>query len=605
MSGDINLDQWWRIVEESVIRGELQPVGFEDSVPEELVNLARAAVCEVRMDLEPVEKYLEKSESLKSPWDAVHSLIQLRTRLRLARGDQKVLSDLRESAEALIQNHPELPTRARLHHFLGIIDLQVNKPGVALGQLTQALECVGSAACRPWIMDGISQSYLYLGARTEGRRSLRRSIVDKNLVDDHLGIAISSGSLALAELQSGEPEAALSVLDETLNRRGEHLETLSKLRLHTFCLQAALELGDEEQLQKSHEELDQCLAECGEVEVPPIGFACIARARVFSHEGNHDAAMAELDHAARLLQHPELLMLIDYWRVQLTGKEKRTELQLKNLEERIDSLDKVMEGEILSRLLLADIAMEKGCKEEAIDRLEAAYSRVVQTNQPHWLELVDGAFRKIDPARQAARSIERFSGRPAEQMALTTTEDATIIFADLAGFTQRSTELSAEEVMETVRSVFELAVPLLAQHQVRPLQHLGDGLLAACQGDDHEKRGLDFALDFVERTSLASRIRREMGESWGLDLRAGVNSGPVVFGMLGSSYKQEWLAIGKTTNLAARLQSKGEIGEVVTLPELAKKVGYENPEAIIKPYDMKGFDAPVSVMKIPIHVIEE
>ena len=56
-------------------------------------------------------------------------------------------------------------------------------------------------------------------------------------------------------------------------------------------------------------------------------------------------------------------------------------------------------------------------------------------------------------------------------------------------------------------------------------------------------------------------------------MRAGVNSGQVVFGLLGSSFKQEWLAIGKTTNLAARLQSKGEIGEVVTLPEIAEQVG--------------------------------
>ncbi|MGB1396933.1 MAG: adenylate/guanylate cyclase domain-containing protein, partial [Planctomycetota bacterium] len=146
----------------------------------------------------------------------------------------------------------------------------------------------------------------------------------------------------------------------------------------------------------------------------------------------------------------------------------------------------------------------------------------------------------------------------------------------------------------------ELAVPLLAQHQVRPLQHLGDGLLAACQGEGHEARGLQFAIDLVQRTSLASRVRRELGESWGLDLRAGVNSGPVVFGMLGSSFKQEWLAIGKTTNLAARLQSKGEIGEVVTLPEIAERVGFDASGSILKPYDMKGFSEPVPVLRIPV-----
>ena len=70
--------------------------------------------------------------------------------------------------------------------------------------------------------------------------------------------------------------------------------------------------------------------------------------------------------------------------------------------------------------------------------------------------------------------------------------------------------------------------------------------------------------------------------------------------MLGSSFKQEWLAIGKTTNLAARLQSKGEIGEVVTLPEIAERVGFEASGSILKPYDMKGFSEPVPVLRIPV-----
>jgi class 3 adenylate cyclase len=154
--------------------------------------------------------------------------------------------------------------------------------------------------------------------------------------------------------------------------------------------------------------------------------------------------------------------------------------------------------------------------------------------------------------------------------------------------------------METVRSVFELAVPLLAKHKVRPLQHLGDGLLAACQGDDHSRRGLHFAIDFVQRTNSASRIRRAQGEEWGLDLRAGVNSGSVVFGMLGSSFKQEWLAIGKTTNLAARLQSKGEIGEVVTLPEIAEQVGYDFSSDTVELHPMKGFSEPVPLLRIRV-----
>ena len=37
----------------------------------------------------------------------------------------------------------------------------------------------------------------------------------------------------------------------------------------------------------------------------------------------------------------------------------------------------------------------------------------------------------------------------------------------------------------------------------------------------------------------------------------------MVLGLLGTAMKQEYLAIGRTTNLAARLQAKAELGEVV------------------------------------------
>jgi class 3 adenylate cyclase len=295
-----------------------------------------------------------------------------------------------------------------------------------------------------------------------------------------------------------------------------------------------------------------------------------------------------------------MALLIDYWRIRLQPADQRDPDWKESLQQSIDALGTVSEGEILTRLLLAEEQMAQGDHKGAVRQLDQAFTRAIESNHPGWQEQVGRVFHVIDSEQYSRRTIERFSGRPAEEMEKTTTEDATIIFADLANFTSRSTELSAEEVMETVRSVFELAVPLLAKHQVRPLQHLGDGLLAACQGDDHSRRGLQFAIDLVERTNAASRIRRAQGETWGLDLRAGVNSGPVVFGLLGSSYKQEWLAIGKTTNLAARLQSKGEIGEVVTLPEIAERVGHVGSNDTVEAHPMKGFDEPVPLLRIRV-----
>ena len=304
MTDPAQLQHWWRCIEESVIRGESSPQGLPDSMDPLLADLAQAAVCEVRMDLDPIADLLTKTADLEQPWASARNLIDLRSRLRLARGDAETLAALHKEAEELIDSDPQEPTLARVHHFLGTLHIQSNRPGLALTALTRSLELIGDAACRPWILDGISQSYLYLGARTEGRRSLRRTIIDKDRVDDHLGIAISSGSLALAEIQSGQPQAALDALKETLQRRGEHLETLSRLRLYTFSLQAALELEDTSQKAGHLEMLEECLEECGHEKVPPVGFARMARARALADTGQPDEARAELDRAAELLRHP-------------------------------------------------------------------------------------------------------------------------------------------------------------------------------------------------------------------------------------------------------------------------------------------------------------
>ena len=602
MSESELLFSWWASVEEAVIRGDGAAPAIPKGAPVEVQALAEAAVAEVRFDLDRAQQLLDGIGELEDSWQRVLRLLQLRLQLRRCQGDLQILSKLKENARLLVDELPddEIPTRARTMALQAIIHLQENHPGEALDVMADAMNEIGEAPSRPWFLDTIAQAYIYLGAWCEGRRTLRKSILCKDLVDDHLGIAISSGHLALSEIQDGNPVAALEVLDETWARRAGDLEPMSRLRLATLQLQAAVELNDPEQVSTRGQLLDEILEECGDSTHSLIGFALLARARTLALQERFDDALTDLDAAGQSLRQPELQLLLAYWRVRLVPREQRPSNWKEPIESMISSMEKVSEGEILGRLLFAEEEILDGQHDAAVEQLDEAYSRAVQANHPYWLELVDRSFREVDPERHASRTIERFSGRPAEELSKTTTEDATIIFADLAGFTLRSTELSAEEVMETVRSVFELAVPLLAKYQVRPLQYLGDGLLAACQGDDHRRRGLQFAIDLVKRTDVASQIRRAQGEEWGLDLRAGVNSGPVVFGLLGSSFKQEWLAIGKTTNLAARLQSRGEVGEVVTLPEIAEAAGIDPAVGTIEPHELKGFTEPVPLLRIPV-----
>ena len=61
MTENQELESWWRSIEESVIRGESSPLGLPEGLDPRLVDLAQAAVCEVRMDLDSIPGLLEKA----------------------------------------------------------------------------------------------------------------------------------------------------------------------------------------------------------------------------------------------------------------------------------------------------------------------------------------------------------------------------------------------------------------------------------------------------------------------------------------------------------------------------------------------------------------
>jgi class 3 adenylate cyclase len=223
----------------------------------------------------------------------------------------------------------------------------------------------------------------------------------------------------------------------------------------------------------------------------------------------------------------------------------------------------------------------------------------MHSNNPLWTKWVDDVTADLDPEQHSERVARRFSGRSRRELQRTTREDCTIIFADLVSFTPRTLELLPEEVMDTVRGLFELGVPLLTKHRVTPISYMGDGLLALCQGKDHEARGLAFARELVARAGRVTKVRRILGGGWPLDLRAGVASGPVVLGTLGTSFKIEFAAIGVATNLAARLQSKAEPGEVMCSAHTARAAKLDLPAETMS---LKGFEKWDGVEVCRIHV---
>lgn len=589
----VSLVEWWRRVEDAVLRGPDAAVQGQSDFPSWLLSLSRAYGFYQAYQLQAAREAVTETlaEAPAGSWRRVAALIEAGIEVRQAHPEtlnamtpriRSLMAELRED---------ETSTLARAWHLLGSLHTRLNQYADAEVALFEALRVIEESPAKTWILDGCGDNLVTVGAFVEGLRTLRAVMKRREEMADRTGLAITAGRLALVDLNQGRPAAAAACLASVLDRHGAALSKGSRLRLETMLLQAHVDMEDRHKAEEAASRLRDLLRESGMEKHYLGGYAALALARFAGLMGSRGIVREWLLRAEQAFKLDDQLALLYLWKMKLLADEVDLSVWCAEMEALFSRIEVVTEVEVMTHLYLAERAASAMQLAVMRERLDKALERAVQSNNPQWLDRVDCTYRRLDPDRLGERLVERFTGRPAEELRRTVKEEATIVFSDLVNFTPRSRELSPEVVMETVRSLFELSVTLMRAHRVRPISYLGDGLLAVSQGPDHRKRGLQFALDMVQRAGRVTLIRRALGEKWGLDLRAGVASGPVVLGGLGNLLKMEYAAIGLTTNLAARLQSQALPGQVVCEYETAGENFARGQEEWL---ELKGFD-PVKV----------
>jgi guanylate cyclase len=137
---------------------------------------------------------------------------------------------------------------------------------------------------------------------------------------------------------------------------------------------------------------------------------------------------------------------------------------------------------------------------------------------------------------------------------------ASILFADVADFTPMAERVSPVRVVEMLDQLFGHFDTLAERYEVEKIKTLGDCYMAAAgipsPRPDHAQRLALMALDMVE----AVRSQGAVG-SLGFELRIGINSGPVVAGVIGRKrfLYDLW---GDAVNTAGRMQTEGTPGRI-------------------------------------------
>src|SRR5499427_6015651 len=151
----------------------------------------------------------------------------------------------------------------------------------------------------------------------------------------------------------------------------------------------------------------------------------------------------------------------------------------------------------------------------------------------------------------------------------------TVLFCDLVGSTQLSSQLDPEDLRVVVRAYQEAAAAVIQQYAGHIAQYLGDGLLVyfgyPAAHEDDARRAVYTGLGIVEAiATLNTRLTAQYGVQ--LAVRLGIHTGPVVVGVMGGGGRHEHLALGETPNIAARLEGLAPANAVVISAVTARLV---------------------------------
>jgi guanylate cyclase len=137
---------------------------------------------------------------------------------------------------------------------------------------------------------------------------------------------------------------------------------------------------------------------------------------------------------------------------------------------------------------------------------------------------------------------------------------ASVLFADVVNFTPRSESLSAADVVGVLDRLFSHFDALAERHGLEKIKTIGDAYMVASgvpdPRSDHARALAVLALDMVASMGPGGAV-----EDLGLELRVGINSGPVVAGVIGRKrfLYDLW---GDAVNTASRMESHGTPGDI-------------------------------------------
>lgn len=180
---------------------------------------------------------------------------------------------------------------------------------------------------------------------------------------------------------------------------------------------------------------------------------------------------------------------------------------------------------------------------------------------------------------------------------------ASVVFADIVGFTNISESLSPREVSELLTEYFTYFEACAKVYFGSVDKFIGDCVMlvfgAHREDPMHEYHAVACAVLMQKLMQRLNQLREQEGR-FTVDLRIGINSGDMQAGLLGSNNRLEYTVVGDAVNLASRLCNEAESQQIIIEESLYARVSERKPLQVEQEREIRvrGKTLPVSIYNV-------
>ena len=149
--------------------------------------------------------------------------------------------------------------------------------------------------------------------------------------------------------------------------------------------------------------------------------------------------------------------------------------------------------------------------------------------------------------------------------------EATVIFADIAGFTAISEQLEPERINKLLNDYFTVIDKIAVRYGGHIDKYIGDCAMilfgAPVPDEEHGLNAVKCAVEIQHTIDSVNLERREQSRI-AVDFCIGINSGTMLAGNMGSENRMEYTVVGNAVNIASRLSSVATAGQIVVTKKM-------------------------------------